>query len=116
MVVNENGGELKEQASQAERAGAKGSGASSLPRPLIFSSLTRRSPCGPPTEGLEQARRVVSLRSTLWLVQFLIEYRNCISFASLRFVIDLEDSRHPLNQSDAKLEPIATWSLAFSRA
>ena len=69
VVVNENGGERKEQASQAERAGARGSGASSLPSPLIFSSLARRSPCGPPTEGLEKARRVVSLRSTLWLVQ-----------------------------------------------
>ena len=29
--------------------------------------------------------------------------RNCIGFALLRFVIGLENSRHPLNQSDAKL-------------
>ena len=42
--------------------------------------------------------------------------RNCIGFALLRSVIGLENSRHPLNQSDAKLKPIATWSLAFSRA
>ena len=44
--------------------------------------------------------------------------RGCIGFAVLRSVIGLENSRHPLNQSDAKLnyEPIATWSLAFSRA
>ena len=39
-----------------------------------------------------------------------------IGFALLRSVIGLENSRHPLNQSDAKLKPIATWSLAFSRA
>ena len=42
--------------------------------------------------------------------------RDCIGFALLRSVIGLENSRHPLNQSDAKLKPIATWSLAFSRA
>ena len=44
--------------------------------------------------------------------------RDCIGFALLRFntVIGLENSRHPLNQSDAKVKPIATWSLAFSRA
>ena len=39
-----------------------------------------------------------------------------IGFALLRSVIGLENSRHPLNQSDAKLKPIATWSFAFSRA
>ena len=42
--------------------------------------------------------------------------RDCIGFALLRSVIGLENSRHPLNQSDAKVKPIATWSLAFSRA
>ena len=42
--------------------------------------------------------------------------RDCIGFALLRSVIGLENSRHPLNQSDAKLKPIATWSVAFSRA
>ena len=31
-------------------------------------------------------------------------------------MIGLENSRHSLNQSDAKLKPIATSSLAFSRA
>ena len=31
-------------------------------------------------------------------------------------VIGPENSRHPLNQSDAKLKTIATWSPAFSRA
>ena len=42
--------------------------------------------------------------------------RDCIGFASLRSVIGLEISLYPLNQSDAKLKPILTWSLAFSRA
>ena len=42
--------------------------------------------------------------------------RDCIGFDLLRSVIGLENSRHPLNQSDAKLKPIATWSPAFSRA
>ena len=42
--------------------------------------------------------------------------RDCIGFALLRSVIGLENSRHPLKQSDAKVKPIATWSLAFSRA
>ena len=31
-------------------------------------------------------------------------------------MIGLENSRHSLNQSDVKLKPIATSSLAFSRA
>ena len=42
--------------------------------------------------------------------------RDCVGFVSLRCVIGLENSRHPLNQSDAKLKLISTWSLAFSRA
>ena len=42
--------------------------------------------------------------------------RDCIGFGSLCIVIGLENSRQPLSQSDAKLKPIATWSLAFSRA
>ena len=42
--------------------------------------------------------------------------RDCIGFALLRSVIGLENSRHPLNQSNTKLKPFATWSLAFSRA
>ena len=42
--------------------------------------------------------------------------RDCIGFALLRSVIGLKKSRHPLNQSDAKVKPILTWSLAFSRA
>lgn len=36
--------------------------------------------------------------------------------ALLRSVIGLNISRHSPNQSDAKIKPIATWSLAFSRA
>ena len=38
-----------------------------------------------------------------------------IGFALLQSVIGLETSRHTLNQSDTKLEPITAWSLAFSR-
>lgn len=30
--------------------------------------------------------------------------------------IDPENLRHTLNQSDANLRPLTTWSLAFSRA
>ena len=41
---------------------------------------------------------------------------DCISFALLRSVIGLKYSCHPLNQSDAKLKPIASLSLAFSPA
>ena len=39
-----------------------------------------------------------------------------LGFTQLRFVIGKENSRHPLNQSDAKLKIIATLLLAFSRA
>ena len=42
--------------------------------------------------------------------------RNCIGFAFFRSVIGPENSRHSLNQSNAKLKPIKTWSPAFSRA
>ena len=41
---------------------------------------------------------------------------DCIGFALLCSVIGLENALHPLNQSDAKLKPIATWSLTFSHA
>ena len=37
-------------------------------------------------------------------------------FALFLFVIGPENSRHFLNQSDAKPKPIATWLLASSRA
>ena len=47
-----------------------------------------------------------------WVSKVIRDY---IGFALLRSVIGLENSRHPLNQSDAKLKPIATWSLAFPR-
>ena len=42
--------------------------------------------------------------------------RDCIGFALLRSVIGSENSRHSLDQSDAKLKPITTWSPAFPRA
>ena len=39
--------------------------------------------------------------------------RDCIGFAFLRFMIGLENPCHPRDQSEAKLKPIATWSLMF---
>ena len=42
--------------------------------------------------------------------------RDCSDFALLCSVIGLENLRHFLNQSDAKLTLITTWSPAFSRA
>ena len=41
---------------------------------------------------------------------------DCVGLALTRSVIGAENSRHSVNQSDAKLTPITTWSLAFSRA
>ena len=41
---------------------------------------------------------------------------DCIGFALLRSVSGLQNSCHPLNQSDPKLKPIASWSLTFYRA
>ena len=41
--------------------------------------------------------------------------RDGVDFLSLCSVIGQENMRQPLNQSDGKLKPIATWSLAFSR-
>ena len=43
-------------------------------------------------------------------------YVECFGSALLRSVIGPENSRHPLNQSDAKLKTIAACSPAFSRA
>ena len=40
----------------------------------------------------------------------------CFGFALLRTLIGSKNSRHFLNQSDAKLKSIVTWSHAFSRA
>ena len=40
----------------------------------------------------------------------------CFGFALLRCVIGPENSCHNLNQSNVKLKPNTTWSLAFSRA
>ena len=37
-----------------------------------------------------------------------------MGFALLWSVIGLENLCHPLDQSDAKLKPIAVWSLVFS--
>ena len=41
---------------------------------------------------------------------------DCIGFSFLRSVIGPENSHDFLNQSDAKLKPIRTWTPAFSRA
>ena len=42
--------------------------------------------------------------------------RDYFGFASFRPVIGPENSHHFINQSDSKLNPIASWLLAFSRA
>ena len=47
---------------------------------------------------------------------FQLSMSNCGGFALLRPVIGPENSWHPLNQSDAKVKTITTWSPAFSRA
>ena len=79
--------------------------------PESFSSLFQ-SPCQSETSY-----------DITWLFNFRVLFnwvskvlRDCIGFALLCSVIGLEISRHFLNQSDAKLKPIAPWSLAFSRA
>ena len=41
---------------------------------------------------------------------------DCLDFALPSSVIGSENSRHPLDQSEAKLTPITTWSPSFSRA
>ena len=41
---------------------------------------------------------------------------DCIGFALLRSVIGPENSRHSLNQSDAKQLTMTTWSPVFSRS
>ena len=48
-----------------------------------------------------------------WVLKVI---RGCFSFSFLRSMIGPENSLHSLNQSDAKLKPITTWSPAFSRA
>ena len=48
-----------------------------------------------------------------WVAKVIPE---CFGFALLRYVIGPENSRHSLNQSDTKLNPITTWLPAFSRA
>ena len=42
--------------------------------------------------------------------------KDFIGSALLLSMIGPENSRHSLNRSDAKLQPITTWSPAFSRA
>ena len=43
-----------------------------------------------------------------------VRIRDCIGFAFLNCFIGLENSRHPLSKLDAKLKPIATWSLELN--
>ena len=52
------------------------------------------------------------------LEQFALKSRKwCLNyFCSISLVIGPENSCYYLNQSDVKLNPITTWSLAFSRA
>ena len=42
--------------------------------------------------------------------------RDCFDYTLLCFVIGRENSCYFSNQSDAKVKPITTWLLAFSRA
>ena len=41
---------------------------------------------------------------------------DCIGVDLLHSVIGSENSRHSVNQSDARLKPFMTWSPAFPRA
>ena len=51
------------------------------------------------------------------LTQFFLEHQNKPSISSVCFITDLfRKLRHLLNQSDAKLKPIATWLSVFFRA
>ena len=59
-------------------------------------------------EGSEKILRISIVKTST--------FKDCIIFAQHRSVIGPENTRHPLNQSDAKRELITTWSLAFSRA
>ena len=54
---------------------------------------------------------------TVYTATFSCQCRIAVhGFASLRPVIGPENSWHPLNQLDAKIKTITTWSPAFSRA
>lgn len=57
---------------------------------------------------------VLGVRAFFWASVCVIQ--DCFGFASPRSVIGLEDSRHILNQWDARLKLIAAWSPWFSRA
>ena len=62
-----------------------------------------------------------TVTSKVWICYRLysnlqLSMSNCSGFALLRPVIGPENSWHPLNQSNAKLKTITTWSPAFSRA
>ena len=53
----------------------------------------------------------------LLLEQFSVRNKTGLLLVLLYFVlIGIEKSRHSLNQSDKKLNPITTWSPTFSRA
>ena len=60
-----------------------------------------------PIGNVDRTKEQFSLSKVIW---------DCLGFALLRSVIGPEYSRHFVNQSDAKLNPIMTWSPAFSRA
>ena len=42
--------------------------------------------------------------------------QDCFGFTELCIAASVENLRHPLNQSNAKLKPITRRQLAFSRA
>ena len=56
---------------------------------------------------------IYPLSSRIATYQMPVFFSNAPCHSSFKI---LENSRHPLNQSDAKLKTIVSWSFAFSRA
>ena len=57
--------------------------------------------------------RLVFGATVSWLLNLI---GNCFGFAFLRSMIGQKKSRHFINQSNSKLNPVASWLTAFSRA
>ena len=65
-------------------------------------------------EGRGKVCHNYQLRGSVGLVRVVSNLlSDCFGSASLRHVIGSWNSRHPFNQSDSKLKPIATWSPTF---
>ena len=78
-----------------------------IPLPILFLLEFEIASSSPPPDQY-------SVRAIFKWVSKVI--RDCIGCPFLCSVIGLGNSRHTLNQSDAKLKPIPIWSPAFSRA